>query len=330
MKGRTRLAVRLVVTALVLLLVAPMVAAVALPRLTGGAALNVLSGSMTPTFPVGSLLFVRPVTPEEVEVGDVITFQNGPDDPRFTTHRVVGITHDEGNATFTTKGDANKGADKDPVVAGALRGRAWFHVPFYGTLRDAVSSPGGIGILALLALIVGLSDRIKARFSRPSEPQDHQGQEVAPQGPPPAPRITPSEGERRERQMPAVATRLAREPGERVEQQVLLVRLAAGALERGQVLELVGLLRAHVVAISSLEMVISVVGTDDELDGAERLLRPYGIVESARSEVVSIGGEPEPSATVEPALLLPYAPAPRPVTDLELLVRPLSRNGHSR
>ena len=63
-------------------------------------------------------------------------------------------------------------------------------------------------------------------------------------------------------------------------------------------LELVGLLRAHVVALSSFAMVITVVGTADQLDGAERLLRPYGMVEPrALLEVAGspANREPEPA-----------------------------------
>ena len=311
---------------------------VIIPRITGGAALTVLSGSMTPTYPVGSIVVVRPIDARDAQVGDVVTFTNG---DSLTTHRITSIDEDaDGDRLFTTKGDANRGEDLQPVPEEDLRGRVWFHVPLLGYLREFVSSATGLLAIAILAVLAAFSDRLLSLRRRRSS-SDPAELAADPTELPSTPE--PEAKGARERVGTAGDSSLA--PGslvgvahprcvtqasEIVAQELLLLRLAAGALERGQVLELVGLLRAHVVAVSSFEMILTVVGTSDELDGAERLLRPYGIVESARSEVVSIGGEPEPATADESALLLPYAPAPRPVTDLELLVRPLSRNGSSR
>jgi signal peptidase I len=45
-----------------------------LPRATSGFAMTVLTGSMSPEIPVGSVVLVRPVDAETLHVGDVATY----------------------------------------------------------------------------------------------------------------------------------------------------------------------------------------------------------------------------------------------------------------
>src|SRR5215213_3108088 len=99
------------------------------PVVTGGAALAVLSGSMSPGLPVGGMAFVRPVDAATLEPGDVITFQRQPGAPELVTHRVLAVDDADGSPVFTTKGDANEDADLDPVPASAVRGKIWFGLP---------------------------------------------------------------------------------------------------------------------------------------------------------------------------------------------------------
>jgi signal peptidase len=159
-----------------------------LPRVTGGASLTVLSGSMSPQIPTGSVVLVRPIEPEQIRVGDVITFQAEPGVARFVSHRVVRIERDgaSGALSFVTKGDANPGEDLDPVPAGAVRGRVWFHVPYAGTASDIVRSPQGMLLLVVLPAglyIVGelLAGR-RARRSAVDEADDVAESTSAPQG----------------------------------------------------------------------------------------------------------------------------------------------------
>lgn len=123
---------------------------VLVPRITGGAALNVLSGSMTPTIPVGSVVLVVPSDPMAIRPGDVITYQTAPGVAKYVTHRVVRMDRTTNPVTFVTKGDANKGPDKDPVPVGAVRGVVRFHVPWVGDLSDLVKTP--LGLMALAAI----------------------------------------------------------------------------------------------------------------------------------------------------------------------------------
>ncbi|MCU1691022.1 MAG: signal peptidase type [Frankiales bacterium] len=120
------------------------------PRLTGGTALTVLSGSMTPTYPVGSAVFIRPIDPANVRVGDVITFQQAPGVHALTSHRVLALHPETSPPSFTTKGDANKGPDLTPVPYGAVRGKVWFALPHVGTWKDRAHTRDGVLVLLVL------------------------------------------------------------------------------------------------------------------------------------------------------------------------------------
>ena len=76
---------------------------------------NVVSGSMEPAIPVGSVIYVETLRPEEVAEGDVIAFHGG---DSVIAHRVVKNRVGEGE--FITKGDANAENDMNPVAGGLL------------------------------------------------------------------------------------------------------------------------------------------------------------------------------------------------------------------
>src|SRR3954454_24709818 len=124
------------------------------PRAVHGTTLTVLTGSMTPTIPVGSVVVVRPVDPGTLRVGDVVTYQKEPGRAEYITHRITTIHTGTRPVTLTTKGDANRGPDVDLVPVTAVRGKVLFHVPYLGSLRNAVST-GGVGLLLLVVLLIG-------------------------------------------------------------------------------------------------------------------------------------------------------------------------------
>ncbi len=135
------------------LLVGSAVAIVAvIPRLTDGQAMTVLSGSMTPKIPVGSVVMVRPIDPARLHVGDIATYQAAQGQAVYITHRITAIKNVNGQTQFTFKGDANRGPDLKPVVPGQIRGKVWFHVPWLGRVRDDLKT-GGFMLLAVILLI---------------------------------------------------------------------------------------------------------------------------------------------------------------------------------
>src|ERR687885_579514 len=69
--------------------------------------LTVVSGSMQPALPLGSLVVVVPRDADAVRIGDVITFSPPGDDIRTVTHRVVDVQGTADDVSVRTRGDAN-------------------------------------------------------------------------------------------------------------------------------------------------------------------------------------------------------------------------------
>lgn len=73
--------------------------------------LTVLTGSMSPTMPAGSVVIVTPEPPSRLRVGQVITYRIPVEDHRVVTHRVVQIFEGGDQPVFLTQGDANNAPD---------------------------------------------------------------------------------------------------------------------------------------------------------------------------------------------------------------------------
>jgi signal peptidase len=141
---------RLLLVGVLTLVAGAVVVLTVLPKATHAQAMTVLTGSMTPDIPVGSIVLVRPVDPGTLHVGDVATYQKEPGRAEYITHRIVEIDTSTSPTSFVFKGDANRGADVDPVPATAIRGKVWFHVAYLGALRDAMHTRGGLAGLGVL------------------------------------------------------------------------------------------------------------------------------------------------------------------------------------
>lgn len=113
------------------------------PSFLGYSAFRVMSGSMEPTLPTNTMIVVKQVPPEEIEVGDVITFISS--DPSLggsvNTHRVTAIAEEGGERVFTTKGDANYIDDKYPVKGTELIGVLVYSSVALGTVVRLASNP---------------------------------------------------------------------------------------------------------------------------------------------------------------------------------------------
>lgn len=155
------------------------IAAIALAgvRLIGLAPYCVLSGSMEPSIPTGSLIYVTQVDSSQLAQGDVITFKNPAE--AVVTHRIVEI-QDAGQAssvgnqlssqsitqsfpagselrTFRTKGDANQSVDGALVYPQDVLGKPVACIPYAGYAASAIQSPVGVLVIAILLTLWGLS-----------------------------------------------------------------------------------------------------------------------------------------------------------------------------
>ena len=117
-----------------------------LPRMLGYEIFNVVSGSMSPAIPMGSVVYTETVAPEDIAEGDVIAFQSG---ESIITHRVVQNRVLSGE--YVTKGDANPTEDISTVPYAALVGRVVFHLPVLGGLLAIYASTLGKVYLLVFA-----------------------------------------------------------------------------------------------------------------------------------------------------------------------------------
>lgn len=139
-----------VITDLLLVVLIAFACVLFVPKLFGIKTYEVLSGSMEPTYHVGSVVYVNGTDPENIKTGDVITFHLN--STTLVTHRVV--DKDESNRTFTTKGDANENADGSAVAYSNVVGKVVFGIPLLGYIASYVTNTSGLIIMITVILII--------------------------------------------------------------------------------------------------------------------------------------------------------------------------------
>ena len=141
--------------ALLLLVVGLGVVLVVIPRATGATPLTVLTSSMEPGLPPGTLVIVRPVAAEALRLGDVVTYQMESGDARVVTHRITSIaSSSDGSRSFIVQGDNNSAPDDDPVLAEQIQGRLWYAVPYVGYVNNVVNGANRAWIIPVLTIAV--------------------------------------------------------------------------------------------------------------------------------------------------------------------------------
>lgn len=129
--------------------------------LLGHPVLEVLSGSMTPTFNAGDLIVDAPLSSTQAEhlhPGQVISFQSNSAypglAPMLITHRIVGVSGAASSVQYRTKGDANNVADPGPVPAAAVVGLyQGQRIPDGAYVLSALHQPATFVILAVLLTV---------------------------------------------------------------------------------------------------------------------------------------------------------------------------------
>lgn len=189
-------------------------------RLIGLTPFTVLSGSMEPTYHVGSLIYVRDIAPEEVEIGSPLTFVVN-EDLLVATHRVVDViiaetkmetvldeagqpVKDENGQEvrqevpleepvyyFQTKGDANDDVDGSLVHYKNIVGTPVFSIPYLGYLSSWLQTRQGmimgISIALVILILTFLPDLLNAvdddpKKKKPRKKGKHEAADEAPRG----------------------------------------------------------------------------------------------------------------------------------------------------
>ena len=147
---RTRRLGSVVAWSVILCVSAAIAVAVVVPRAVGGTPYVILTGSMRPTMPPGTLVVTRPADAATLGLGAVVTYQLVSGEPTVVTHRVVGQGINAiGEPVFRTKGDANESSDPGWVRAVQIRGERWYAVPYLGYLTSMIG-PGERDVLQTL------------------------------------------------------------------------------------------------------------------------------------------------------------------------------------
>ncbi len=102
------------------------------PRILPYQSFVVLTASMAPQIPVGSVVMAVPVGRAELAVGDVVTYQRAEEPDLPVTHRIVAMRAVPGAIIARTKGDANDVQDPWEIQLGPTVLRVAFAVPLAG------------------------------------------------------------------------------------------------------------------------------------------------------------------------------------------------------
>ena len=144
-----------------LVIVIALVCAFIVPQLFGIVPDVVMSASMSPQVPAGSVAYIdENVGADEMKVGDMAVYR--PSEGKQVLHRIVAIDGD----SFTFKGDANNEPDSSSVDASQIVGRYMFHVPEIGRAYVFFDDNRVVTIVAIVVLnllVYALSERRRKR-----------------------------------------------------------------------------------------------------------------------------------------------------------------------
>ncbi len=133
-----------------------------IPKLIGYDFYAVLSASMSPKYPTGSMVYAKDVDVNDLEVGDVIVFEFTETTP--ATHRIQDIIYNEDGSLkgFITKGDNSEFYDQtpeNPLNPSRVIGRVDFGIIALGYIVSKIQTPAVfVPLVMVLLLVVFLPD----------------------------------------------------------------------------------------------------------------------------------------------------------------------------
>jgi signal peptidase I len=109
---------------------------------------TVLSGSMQPTLPIGSVIYTY--HQNWYDIGSIIAFKSS---GTTVTHRVVNIQNINNVIYYETQGDANNTKDGHLVEAKAVIGKEAISIPYLGRAIVFIQSPVGFFSLIIFPVV---------------------------------------------------------------------------------------------------------------------------------------------------------------------------------
>lgn len=144
------------------------------PSVGGYLPMIVLTDSMYPQIHSGDLIICKTEEPENIQVGDVISFfdpaGNG---TSVVTHKVIEVKNEDGQISWVTQGIANNAADFLPVPEDNLVGVYRSRIPGLGNVVLFMQTTTGLIVCVVVPvlLLVGL-DILRRRKFEKSKQQD--------------------------------------------------------------------------------------------------------------------------------------------------------------
>jgi len=174
---------------------------VAAPMVKGYKPVVILTGSMSPAYPVGTVIYYDPVPEldkaalekyieQNIKKGDVISFGKSDDKKSMVTHRVEAVLAERDK--ISTKGDANDNADPMPINYGDVFGKVIrYHLPYAGYIVKYLQNYFVIGAVFAILLAKLVYNRLAGREDDRKKAAAGPAQELPPQSEPPVQVQTP-------------------------------------------------------------------------------------------------------------------------------------------
>lgn len=144
------------ITGILILIIILLLVIFFIPQCLGYQPYNIQTGSMTPKYPVGSMIYVKSVPFEEIAVGDVITYRTAEDGGWVVTHRVTEI--DAVTQTIVTQGDANNAKDGTVNYSNVIGKSSDFCIPVLGRIvTEYQNGNGKVITIACIIFLMGVS-----------------------------------------------------------------------------------------------------------------------------------------------------------------------------
>lgn len=124
-----------------------------IPDFFGFKSFVIISESMEPTIMTGDAILVKEVKQEELNVKDIISFQDG---DSINTHRIVEILEDNGIIKYKTKGDNNKKEDKELVTYDKIEGVYQFRIKGFGKIVEVIKNKKTLVVLLIVLVLISV------------------------------------------------------------------------------------------------------------------------------------------------------------------------------
>ncbi len=78
------------------------------------------------------------------------------------------------------------------------------------------------------------------------------------------------------------------EPGETASRELALFKVSADGAARAEIMQVVEIFRAKIIDVTRRSLIVEVTGTWEKVEAFERMIRPFGLVEMARTGEIAV------------------------------------------